>query len=233
MRLILIPCILPLIFLASCSEGPKNEDTMVDESMFINKKDLQARKYYVDSVKSFISWVGANNEIRHYGIIHIENGYFLVKDSAIVGGKLSFKMSSIEILDLKDNPAESSRLSSSLTAKDIFDIGNYPFAAFEINSVTTIVSTKNTRPKHPVDLMVIVPNYIIYGKLTVKGNSRTISFPAKIDMRYYRLQSSANFNLDRSLLGIKSIQPDTLSTGTTYNLPDSVEIELDILATVK
>jgi hypothetical protein len=233
MRFILVLYLLLLILLISCSEGPKDEDSMVDQSMFLKEKGSQSRKFYIDSVKSFISWVGANNDIRHYGILHIENGYILVNDSTISGGELSIKMSKIEILDLTDNPDESSRLSSFLESKEIFDIGTFPFARFEIDSVRTFGPSKTVSRKEIADPMNIIPNKMFFGKLTIKGVTKSISFPAKIDMRYYKFQGSANFTIAKSIFGLNSLNRDSAQGDNSYQLPDSIEIGLDILATAR
>jgi hypothetical protein len=233
MRFILFSAALLWLTAISCSEGPKDEDAMVDQSLFMKEKGSEDRKYYLDSLKSFISWVGANNDIRHYGIMHIKNGFILVQDSTITGGELFIKMSDIEILDLNDNPSESSRLSEFLDSKEIFDIINFPVARFEIDSVRPYGTSKNPAPLNRSDQFNIIPNKIVFGKLSIKGNTKPISFPAKIDMRHYRMQGSAELTLENSVFGIKSLQADSLNPANSKKLPDSFQIGLDILATAR
>jgi hypothetical protein len=222
-----------LLLIISCSEGTRNEDTLVDESLIINKTEPLGRKYYIDSLKSIIYWVGSNAEARHYGIIHIKDGFLMIKDSMIVGGNISIRMSAIDIFDLKDNPAEFRKLSETLMSKDFFDVEKYPFARFEIDSVRELETRREFKMKTRNDMATFIPTHMIYGNFTMKGNTRQLSFPAKIDMRYYRFQGSSEFSLTRFELGINP--PVRIGPESQRNeyVPDSVNIGLDIIASAR
>ena len=218
--------ILALTF--GCSEGPKNEDSRIDESMVINKdKDIE-REYQVDSAGSFISWSGTNDQISHYGIFHIDHGYLDIKDSTIAGGEIVINLSDLNILDLKDNPQESARLASLLKSTSFFDIVKFPQAKFEIDSVVAIDLPMEERIRSRRGLSSN-PTDNVFGRLTIKGISKPIHFPARIDMRYYSLQASARFSINRNNWNLTS-SPQNSVTQTDGSLPVSVDVGFDIIA---
>ncbi len=218
----------------ACSDWLKSEDTMIDESLIIGEETKQGRNYYIDSVKSFISWTGSNEETSHYGIVHIKNGLITFKDSTITGGEILIDMTRIEILDLKDSPKDSAELAAFLFSKDMFYVENFPVAKLVIDSVEEI-PLSSTQPSRSVqDLSRPSPNYYVFTKITVKGITTSLKFPARIDFRYYNLQSSAEFILKRSDLGIAGI--DKTSNNDILLplvLPESVNIGFDIIAVTR
>jgi hypothetical protein len=76
----------------------------------------------------------------------------------------------------------------------------------------------------------IDPTHTIFGKLTVKSTTHKLDFPARIDMRYYNLQSSAGFNIRRLDLGIDPGDLRRYGTGPQYEIPESMNIGFDIIA---
>ena len=220
---------LSVFILSSCSEGPKDNDDMIDESLIVNKEESGQRNYYIDSLKSFISWSGSNGDISHYGIVHIDNGYITITDSLLSGGMIRVRMSSIEVLDLRDNPADKQKLYEFLTSKEVFDVGNFPNAQFEIDSVSKISATGKTANKKS-DFTNFVPTHTIYGKLSVRGTTRQIDFPVKIDMRYYRLQGWADFTLNSYILGIAVAQDSLNISASRSQVPQTIRLGLDIIA---
>jgi polyisoprenoid-binding protein YceI len=227
MRFSHLQYILFLIILISCSEGPKNEDSRIDESLVINKDISKDREYSIDSAGSFISWSGTNDQISHYGIFHIDHGYITITDSIITGGEIYINLSDLNILDLKDNPEESSRLLAFMKSNSFFDIRNFPQAKFEIDSVVAINVPLEERIRSKRGLSSD-PTDNIYGRLTLKGISKPINFPARIELRYFSLQGSARFSINRNNWKLRN-PPDQAVQSNGY-LPDSIEVGFDIIA---
>lgn len=216
-----------ILLVISCSEGPKDEDSRIDESMVVRKNDNEPRKYVIDSAGSFISWAGANDRIRHYGIFHIDHGYVTFQDSALTGGEIYISLSDMNILDLKDNPEENSRLSEFIESKDFFDVKNFPLAEFRIDSVREINIPIEELVKSRMD-KATSPTDTVYGRLTIKGITMPVKFPARIDMRYYSLQSSAKFKLYRDNWDLNAADRSRMSENGP--VPDSIEVGFDIIA---
>ncbi len=212
----------------SCSEGPKSESNKIDPSLVIDKNQRQGRKYALDSSGSFINWSGSNGQISHYGIFHIDHGYITIKDSAVSGGEIFINLSDFRILDMKDNPVESRRLATFMKSAEFFDIQSFPQAKFVIDSVRPIVIPVEIRVRMSKNAYEL-PTDSIYGTLSIKGLKRNIRFPAKIDMRYFSLQGSADFMIDRNNW---NLNPPPLNSRMESDgqLPDSIEVGFDIIA---
>jgi len=196
--------------------------------MVINKDKNFDREYQVDSAGSFISWSGTNDQISHYGIFHIDHGYIDIKDSTIAGGEIVVNLSDLNILDLKDNPQESARLAALLSSGSFFNVKEFPQAKFEIDSVVAIDLPMEERIRSRRGLSSN-PTDNVYGRLTIKGISKSIHFPAKIEMRYYSLQASASFSINRNTWNLSS-SPQNPVTQTDGSLPVSIDVGFDIIA---
>ncbi len=216
------------LLISSCSEAPKNEDSRINESLVVKNSNEAEQDYQIDSVRSFISWTGTNSSISHYGMFHIDHGFLIMKDSAISGGEIYISLKNINILDLKDNPAESNRLSSLMDSKNFFDIQHFPLAKFEIDSVKAITIPVENRVKSNKDISDF-PTDSIFGNLTIKGISKPIKFPAKIDMRYFSIQSSANFSINRRNWNLQAMG-FAARNDNDGELPDSIQVGFDIIA---
>ncbi len=223
--------IIIFILFYSCAESPKNEDSRINESLVISKSNEADRNYIIDSARSFISWTGSNSLISHYGIFHIDHGFLSMKDSAVAGGEIYISLKNIKILDLRDNPDESNRLSAFMASKSFFDVQKFPIAKFEIDSLKPINISVEERVKSTKNISDY-PTDSVYGKLTIKGITKTIKFPAKIDLRYFSIQSSATFNINRHLWNLLSQGYDA-GTENDGELPDSMQVGFDIIANAK
>lgn len=220
-----------LAILLACTEGPKNEYGSVDQSLVINKtqEEITGRKYLVDSSGSFINWMASNTQARHYGIFPIDHGYLTVKDSAVVGGEIYIRLSGINILDLHDNPDDNARLSELMKSKYLLDAADQPIAKFVIDSINPVNLPIEHRQRLLNDISKSYPNDSVYGRLTLKGITRQLIFPARIDIVYFKIQSAANFMIGSNGWDLH-LPPGTAQPASAYSLPDSINIGFDIIA---
>lgn len=146
-------------------------------------------KYALDTKVSKMEWVGKKVTGQHNGTIKIKEGYILVdKKGNITGGQVIVDMNTIECLDLEGEWKQ--KLEGHLKSKDFFEVENYPTATFEIISATPDKSKGKN-------------NYIVKGKLTIKGISKEISFPAKIEFKDNNMAAHGKATIDRTEFNIK------------------------------
>lgn len=182
-KIILILSIVGLVF-TSCKED-KSKKTVVTDAKKVVTTTLSKDVHQVISSK--LTWKGYKPSGAHDGTIALKDGSLNFKDNKLVGGKFNIDMTSIKVLDLKD-AKDNADLIAHLTNKDFFDTTTYPTGSFEITKVTPgeIVSE-------------------VQGNLTLKGITKSITFPATIITNKDGTTSflSNVIKIDRTDFGIK------------------------------
>jgi polyisoprenoid-binding protein YceI len=147
--------------------------------------------YPLDTEKSIVEWTGRNINNRHYGRIAISGGEVVLANGIPVSGRFVLDMTSISNLDLQDEGWRGMLLRH-LKSEDFFDVERYPTAIFELRGAAAITgATPGT------------PNVEIAGKLTVKGTTRPLCFPAMVAAQADgTLKAQAAIDLDRTLWGV-------------------------------
>jgi polyisoprenoid-binding protein YceI len=143
--------------------------------------------YPVIPEKSGIEWMGKKITGKHTGTLMIQDGEFRVKAGEVLSGSFIMDMNSIEVTDLEGKDKED--LETHLKDTDFFETHEFPTGKFVI---TEVQKGKDPAFTHEV-----------FGNLTLKGITRRIQFPAVIRVEGEELLANANFNIDRSLWGIK------------------------------
>ena len=94
-----------------------------------------------------------------------------------------------------------------LRKEEYFDVGKYP----AINFISTKITTDGAEPG----------TYIIFGRLTMKGVTREISFPFKVTQQTNGLTFSGKFNINRKDFNVG---------GSAAVLGNNVELNLKVFA---
>ena len=151
--------------------------------------NVKGVKYHIDKSISEIEWSGAKANKQHKGTIELKDGYLLVDTlNNIVGGNFVIDMRSIDDADLVDKNANK-KLVSQLQSSDFFCVDSFPTAKFEI---TKVVKDKK--------------NYLydIFGNLTLKNVTKSISFKASIKFDNFAITAeSRNFIINRTEWNIR------------------------------
>ena len=143
-------------------------------------------KYKVDTKQSTLEWTGEKVTGKHHGTVPIASGDLSAEGTLIKDGNFDITVSSLTVTDLTD--AESNaKLTKHLKSDDFFGVEKYPTANFTIVSVT---------PKSGSE-------YTVKGKLTIKGKTNVIEFPAKVTNEGKSLVATAQIAVDRSKYDIK------------------------------
>lgn len=178
--------------IVSCSNSPDGEKSEATSAKKVKNTTEGAMDYTLNAKRSLIQWEGTKPGGSHNGTIDIKDGSFRVEDDQIVGGKFTIDMNSIKNKDLQD-PEKITKLVGHLKSADFFDVEKFPTATFEITNIKEAKPTGDFKTTHTIT-----------GNLTMKGNTKSISFPAQVEFvgNFIKAQSN-NFVIDRSKWNVR------------------------------
>lgn len=207
------------LFLASCQDAPKADNATTGEAQAVPSAAPAASAYTVDLGESRVEFVGTKPVGKHHGIILLKEGSLTDEGGKVNGGKVVIDLNTLRTDD--QDSTGNAKLTGHLMSPDFFDVAKYPSAEFEITGIA-----EGTDPSIK-DLIMKDATHTVTGNLTMKGISKSISFPAKFMMNGNQFTADANFNIDRTQWG--------LSYGNDQSLKDkfispTVNIQLHIVA---
>ena len=127
--------------------------------------ELPPAKYQVDTKASTLVWTATKVTGSHTGTAPLQGGDLVAEGKVVKHGTFDIDLSSLTVTDIKD-PSSNAKLTGHLKSEDFFNTAAHPKASFAISSVT---------PKSGDD-------YAIKGKLTIKGITKDIEFPATVKL---------------------------------------------------
>jgi polyisoprenoid-binding protein YceI len=124
--------------------------------------------FRLDVEKSIIKWTGANLSNSHTGTLRFAEGVLQLRQGELEDAKFQIDMKSLACDDIKD--AEINQmLVQHLASDDFFDVAKYPAAKFQLSAAEALPpGTAGS------------PNYELSGRLTLKGVTDQVTFPAII-----------------------------------------------------
>ena len=141
-----------------------------------------AQEYRVVTNKSTLKWHGKKVTGEHYGNISLKEGWMVMENDRLVGGKFIIDMTTITNTDLAD-AGYNQKLVGHLKSDDFFGVQKHPEAMLEITK-----STAFSNDEALVDAM-----------LTIKNITHPISFKANRDGDFYK----AEIVVDRSKYDVR------------------------------
>jgi polyisoprenoid-binding protein YceI len=153
---------------------------------FVDRDSKSVTTYKVDTQKSAIVWTGKKVTGAHTGNISLSKGTITADGKTIKGGTFEIDMNSITVTDLKDS-TYNKKLVGHLKNDDFFGVEKHPKATFVITKVTPKTGNE----------------YDVTGKLTIKGITHDVSFPATITTTANSLTAIAKIAVDRTKYDIK------------------------------
>ncbi|EMR01037.1 YceI family protein [Cesiribacter andamanensis] len=154
-----------------------------------------ARSLSADTQKSSLVWTGKKIGGEHTGTIGLASGSLLVERNKLVGGAFEIDMTSITNTDIAD-AGYNAKLIGHLKSDDFFGVEKYPKALFSITKATPIAGAKAG-----------ANNYQITGRLTIKGKTDTITFPAAVTITGNAAEALARITVDRSKFDVRYGSP--------------------------
>lgn len=172
--------------------------------------------FNVDKTKSKVTWVGKKVTGEHTGTIGIADGNLTSDGKAILGGSFTMDMTTISCTDLTDADYNA-KLVGHLKADDFFGVAKFPKSTFTITKVTSTGGA----------------NYKVTGKLTIKGITQEIEFPATITIAGAQVTAKAKIVVDRTKFDIKYGSASFFDSLGDKAISNDFELNVDLVATKK
>jgi len=140
----------------------------------------------VDAKSSKIVWGAKKVTGTHAGTIPLTSGSLVVDGDKLKGGSFVFDVKNLVVTDVTD-AGMNGKLTTHLKSPDFFSVEAHPEAKFVISSVT---------PKG-------AGAYEVTGKLTIKGITNDVKFPATVKSEGKKITADAKIAVDRTKYDIK------------------------------
>ncbi|WP_207492076.1 YceI family protein [Aridibaculum aurantiacum] len=216
MKKILFPAALVAMVAVSCTQAPDADKAATSEQR--EASSPQGTVYTIDTAASKVTWVGTKVNGQHNGTFSLSNGTIGVSNGTISSGTFTINVASIVNEDLKDET--NGQLVGHLKSADFFDVEKYPTASFEITKVEPYDSSKTTSKLEGA-------THIVSGNLTLKNETKNVTFPAKVSVNDNTVTAQANFQIDRTEWGMNYKGPNNPQD---WFIRKEVNIGLDITA---
>jgi polyisoprenoid-binding protein YceI len=169
--------------------------------------------FQVDSKNSRLLWTARKVTGEHAGTINISSGTLNVENNALKNGSFKLDTRSIAVTDIKD--AESNaKLVGHLKSDDFFAVEKHPAAEFVITGIKPHGNNQ----------------YDLTGKLTIKGITNDINFPAAITVDKDKLTATAKVKVDRTKYDIKYRSKNYFENLGDKAIYDDFELDITLLA---
>lgn len=224
--------LLLLLCTAACDTTIKTDEAVVGDAVVKKDRGRPTTVLAVDTAKSEITWIGSKMTGRHNGEFDIRTGELYMTNGLLTGGEFVIDMTTIRAADKTIDEDSNLKLTTHLRSADFFDAERYPTAAFELTGIAPYDSVREqtTAPAAArySELRIKNPTHRLTGNLTIKGQTKSVSFPARVTLQDSLLRARANFNLDRTKWGLVYRSDNSLGDKTIYA---EVNIGLNIVAT--
>jgi polyisoprenoid-binding protein YceI len=200
-----------------CDRAPEGDNATITEKQKVTP--TKGETFTLDTAKSKVRFIGYGVGKKHPGRFKVVAGSVAVNDNRITGGSFTIDVRSLQ-MD-QEGDMYQNKLKGHLLSGDFFDADKFGTAKFEITNVEPYkTDTKDTS-------IVDGANFNVSGNLTLKGETRNITFPARIELDKNTLKGKADFDIDRTQWKLNYGNDKTL--GDKF-ISEKVNIEFDIEA---
>lgn len=144
----------------------------------------------VNTTQTTINWVGKKVTGSHQGVLSLKSGFVSMVDGKVDAAKIVIDMTTIKCTDEGMDAETKGKLVGHLSSPDFFNVAEHNTAEF------ILTSFKSQKGENGA-------NYLVTGKLTIKGITQEISFPAKVTMKEGSMVAEANLTIDRTKWDIR------------------------------
>jgi len=206
------------LMITACERAPKGDKAKITEKE--QAATPTGQTYVVDTAVSYVKFTGWGVGKNHPGTFRLNYGATAVNRDSVSGGSFVINIKSMK-MEQKGRDIQS-KLRPHLLSGDFFDADKFGTATFEITNVLPYWLEKDAKKS-----LVEGANYTISGNLTLKGTTKNITFPARIELEGNRLKADANFEIDRTQWKMNYGNDKTL--GDKF-ISETVNIELHLEA---
>jgi polyisoprenoid-binding protein YceI len=180
-------------------------------SSFLEKP--KSENFVVDTKASVLNWKGKKVTGEHTGTVQLLSGTLTTEGNVLNKGKFEIDLNAITVTDITDKSAND-KLVNHLKGDDFFSVAKFPQANF---ITTSIVSKPGNE-------------YVINGKLTIKGITNDIQFPAHVVREGKRITATAKISVDRTKYDIRFRSPNFFENLGDKAIYDEIEFNLKLVA---
>jgi polyisoprenoid-binding protein YceI len=144
---------------------------------------------FVDIENSDIDWIGRKVAGEHTGTLNLAEGWVIMQEDSIIGGKFIFDITSIQNTDIESLEWKE-KLEKHLMAEDFFFVDSFPHAILEIKNHRQTIDDKSEN----IDQII--------ADLTIRGITHEISFPLQISQIKSVHNAEGIIEIDRTLFNI-------------------------------
>jgi polyisoprenoid-binding protein YceI len=187
------------VALASCEQAPKSDDAKTTDAKAVDTtKKSDATDLKVDVANSSISWVGTKVTGKHTGTFGVKEGSLSIKGNQLVAGKFVIDVAALKVTDIPADNEMNGKLVGHLKSPDFLDTEKFPTATFEITGVETYKADPNAKVEEKDKEYVLEnPTHTITGNLELRGEKKSITFPAVVNVANGKVEAEAKFNINR------------------------------------
>lgn len=171
---IALPVLLTLLVFGCSNPADDKTEAVVGDAVPVPEISEDAMVFVVDSDQSFVNFVGSKITGSHNGGFHQFDGTIEVVDNDPTASSVTFNIDTTSLW------ADDDRLTKHLKSPDFFEVEAHPQAVFESTSIE-----------------VSDDGYTVTGNLDLHGISKSVSFPAWIEVSPDSVRIEAEFFIQR------------------------------------
>lgn len=169
--------------------------------------------FKVNTEKSDLHWYATKVTGKHDGKVKLASGTLITNGKDVTGGKFDIDMTTITVLDLPADNEYNGKLLGHLKSDDFFSVEKHNKAHFEI----TKVAAKGNE-------------FMVTGKMTIKGITNEITFPATISNSGKMITAKAKIVLDRTKWDVRYGSGKFFENLGDKAIHDDFTIDLNLVA---
>ncbi|WP_293307680.1 YceI family protein [Pedobacter sp. UBA5917] len=169
--------------------------------------------YKVNAEQSKLTWLAKKVTGEHSGTINVTSGSLALDNKVLKGGSFELDTKTIAVTDLTDKETNA-KLLGHLKSADFFAVDKFDKATFNITSAqSTGAGTYNVK-----------------GKLTIKGITNEITFPATVKQEDNKVTANAKIIIDRTKYDIKFRSKSFFENLGDKTIYDDFELNVQLVA---
>lgn len=183
----------------------------------LEKKVKKAATYTVNAEQSTLIWNAKKVGGEHTGTVKLAKGELTIDGSKLTGGSFVTDMTTIKNTDIT-NEGMNGRLTGHLKSEDFFSTEKNPTSTFKITKVAPIAGAAAG-----------APNYTVTGDLTIKGITKSVTFPATVKVSGNSAEAVAKVEVNRIDYDIK-YRAAIIGTAADKIIDDKFTFDIKLVA---
>lgn len=202
-------CLISASFFSGCTE-PVPAQTKINEPAAASS---MGENFLIDTKESVITWEGSmvfGFDEQHIGYVHLSKGELIIEKDQLLGGNAEIDMNTMEYGDKTNTNTPIKHLKSA----DYFDVEKFPVSTFVITRIEPVGGG----------------NIKVTGKLTIKGVTNPISFPARVEIKDGVARANGKVIIDRTEWGIRYRSGKFYDKLADQTVADEISLQMKIVA---